>query len=68
MKKYLNLNDNKNYDCIVPDPLSNSTKIDDLFCKIRPIIKENGNLVFQEISSNFLNAINSENASLILLL
>ena len=59
-KKCLNLNDNNNYDCIVHVPLSNSTTIDDLFCKIIPVIKENGNLVFEEISSNFLNAINRE--------
>ena len=49
-----------NYDCIVHVPLSNSTTIDDLFCKIRPVIKENGNLVFEEISSNFINALNRE--------
>jgi len=61
-KKCLNLieDNNNEYDFVVHVPLSNSTTIEDLFCKVKPITKENGDLVFEEIPSNFLKAINKE--------
>ena len=53
--------DENDEDCLIFHfPLSSSTTIDDLFCKVIPIIKEDGELSFEETPSNFLKAINKK--------
>ena len=63
-EKCLNFDENDEDCLIVHFPLSSSTTIDDLFCKVMPLIKEDGELSFEETPSNFLKAINKKTCKL----